>query len=120
MRVNSSTGSRLLWTRLRGLRGELTLGALATVVQQGAMLALPWCVQRAIDHGITARSVHGTVTWVVPTVLWSRWRSCWAAPAACGGRAGPRPALPTGCAPRSSSGWPPSTGPPSPATATVT
>ncbi|KJE21134.1 ABC-type multidrug transport system, ATPase and permease component [Frankia torreyi] len=69
VRVNGSTGSRLLWTRLRGLRGELILGALATVVQQAAMLALPWCVQRALDRGITARSVHGTVTWVVPTLL---------------------------------------------------
>ncbi|MBL7492067.1 ABC transporter ATP-binding protein [Frankia sp. AgB1.9] len=67
--MNSSTGSRLLRTQLRRRRGDLTLGAAATVVQQTAMLALPWCVQRALDRGVTAHSVRGTLTWAVPTAL---------------------------------------------------
>ncbi|ADP82531.1 ABC transporter ATP-binding protein [Pseudofrankia inefficax] len=67
--MNSSTGSRLLRTQLRGRRGDLTLGAAATVVQQTAMLALPWCIQRALDRGVTAHSVRGTLTWAIPTAL---------------------------------------------------
>lgn len=67
--MNSSTGRRLLRERLRRQRRELTLGALATVVQQGAMLALPWCVQRALDRGITPGSVDETVRWAIPTAL---------------------------------------------------
>ncbi|MCM3885882.1 ABC transporter ATP-binding protein [Frankia sp. R82] len=67
--MNSSTGRRLLRERLRRQRRELTLGALATVVQQGAMLALPWCVQRALDRGITPGSVDATVRWTIPTAL---------------------------------------------------
>lgn len=67
--LNSSTGSRLLRTRLRERRGELTLGGAATVVQQTAMLALPWCVQRALDRGVTPGSVRGTVTWAIPTAV---------------------------------------------------
>ncbi|WP_101835240.1 ABC transporter ATP-binding protein [Frankia canadensis] len=67
--MKGSSGNRLLRSGLRAQRGNLTLGGLATVLQQGAMLALPWCVQRALDRGITARSVDGTLTWAVPTVL---------------------------------------------------
>ncbi|OHV48686.1 ABC transporter ATP-binding protein [Pseudofrankia sp. BMG5.36] len=67
--MDSATGSRLLRSRLLERRGELALGGMATVVQQTAMLALPWCVQRALDRGVTPRSVHGTLTWAVPTAL---------------------------------------------------
>jgi ATP-binding cassette subfamily B protein len=67
--VNSSTGSRLLWSQLREPRAELALAAVATVVQQIAMLGLPWCVQRALDRGISERSVDGTLTWAIPTAL---------------------------------------------------
>ncbi|MCL9798442.1 ABC transporter ATP-binding protein, partial [Frankia sp. AgKG'84/4] len=67
--MNGSRSSRLLWARLRPRRGDLVLGGFATVLQQAAMLALPWCVQRALDRGITEHSLSGTVTWAVPTAL---------------------------------------------------
>ncbi len=67
--MSGSRSSRLLWARLRPRRGDLVLGGLATVLQQVAMLALPWCVQRALDRGITEHSVSGTVTWAAPTAL---------------------------------------------------
>ncbi|CAO5157137.1 ABC-type multidrug transport system, ATPase and permease component [Frankia sp. AiPs1] len=67
--MNSSTGRRLLRERLRPRRRELTFGALATIVQQVAMLALPWCIQRALDRGITPGSVDETVRWAIPAAL---------------------------------------------------
>ncbi|WP_084011243.1 ABC transporter ATP-binding protein [Pseudofrankia sp. DC12] len=67
--MNSSTGSRLLRAQLLRRRGDLTLGAAATVVQQTAMLALPWCIQRALDRGVTPGSARGTLTWAIPTAL---------------------------------------------------
>ncbi|WP_462186957.1 ABC transporter ATP-binding protein, partial [Frankia sp. CcWB2] len=67
--MDGATGKRLLRTQLSARRGQLALGGAATVVQQTAMLALPWCIQRALDQGITPRSVHGTLTWAVPTAV---------------------------------------------------
>ncbi|GAA3628041.1 ABC transporter ATP-binding protein [Kineosporia mesophila] len=67
--MQGSTGNRLLRRQLRCHWRGLTLGGLATVVQQAAMLALPWCIQQALDEGITRRSVDATLTWVVPTAL---------------------------------------------------
>ncbi|WP_226930815.1 MULTISPECIES: ABC transporter ATP-binding protein [Parafrankia] len=67
--LHGSTG--LLRGQLLARRRDLALGGLATVAQQAAMLALPWCIQRALDRGVTAHSVQGTATWAIPTALFA-------------------------------------------------
>ncbi|OHV29635.1 ABC transporter [Pseudofrankia sp. EUN1h] len=67
--MDSTAGIRLLRAQLRARRRELALGGMATVVQQAGMLALPWGIQRALDRGITPRSVHGTLVWAGLTAL---------------------------------------------------
>ncbi|WP_239332801.1 ABC transporter ATP-binding protein [Frankia sp. CiP3] len=61
--MSRSAGDRLLWSQARAHRGVLALGGAATLTQQLAMLALPWCIQRALDQGVTPLSVRRTVLW---------------------------------------------------------
>ncbi|MEX5708333.1 ABC transporter ATP-binding protein [Parafrankia sp. FMc6] len=64
-----SAGNTVLWAQLRSMPGLLSLSALATFTQQVAMLALPWCVQHALDDGITPLDVAATVRWSLITAL---------------------------------------------------
>ncbi|MCK9900690.1 ABC transporter [Parafrankia colletiae] len=67
--MTMSAGNTVLWAQLRSMPGPLSLSVLATLVQQLAMLALPWCIQRALDDGITPLDVGQTVRWALVTTL---------------------------------------------------
>ncbi|MEX5632983.1 ABC transporter ATP-binding protein [Parafrankia sp. FMc2] len=67
--MTMSAGNTVLWAQLRSMPGPLSLSVLATLVQQLAMLALPWCIQRALDDGITPLDVGQTVRWALVTAL---------------------------------------------------
>ncbi|WP_035307044.1 ABC transporter ATP-binding protein [Actinokineospora inagensis] len=54
---------------LRRERVVLGAGLAATVVQQAALLALPWCVQHGLDEGITPGDTGRTAFWSVATCL---------------------------------------------------
>ncbi|WP_054570674.1 ABC transporter ATP-binding protein [Frankia sp. R43] len=62
-----SAGNTVLWAQLRSMPGPLSLGVLATLVQQLAMLVLPWGIQHALDDGITPLDVDQTVRWSLIT-----------------------------------------------------
>src|SRR5207248_1667144 len=49
---------RLLLDTLRPYRGHILAGALAIIVSTGAVLAMPWLVERGIDRGIVPRHTH--------------------------------------------------------------
>ncbi|GAA3046633.1 ABC transporter ATP-binding protein [Actinokineospora globicatena] len=59
----------LLRSGLRRERVVLGAGLAATVVQQAALLALPWCVQHGLDEGIAPGDTGRTVFWSVTTCL---------------------------------------------------
>ncbi|WP_018685836.1 ABC transporter ATP-binding protein [Actinokineospora enzanensis] len=59
----------LLSGLLRRERLVLGAGLAATVVQQAALLALPWCVQHGLDEGITPGDAGRTGFWAVTTCL---------------------------------------------------
>ncbi|OAA24376.1 ABC-type multidrug transport system, ATPase and permease component [Frankia sp. EI5c] len=65
--MTMSAGNTVLWAQLRSMPGPLSLSVLATLVQQLAMLALPWCIQHALDDGITPLDVGDTVRWALVT-----------------------------------------------------
>jgi ATP-binding cassette subfamily B protein len=56
-------GDRLLRAQLAEQRGPLGPGLAAAFVQQVAMLALPWGIQRAIDDGITPGELGRALGW---------------------------------------------------------
>ncbi|GAY08794.1 ABC transporter ATP-binding protein [Pseudonocardia sp. N23] len=53
----------LLRARLREQRGLFALGIVAALVQQLAMLAMPWATQYAIDDGITSGDLGTALMW---------------------------------------------------------
>lgn len=71
---SSSLGDRLLWSHLWAERGRVGTGLAGALVQQVAMLAMPWCIQHGLDQGITPGDAGRAWVWagftaVAATVL---------------------------------------------------
>ncbi|MFI7532459.1 ABC transporter ATP-binding protein [Streptosporangium sp. NPDC049376] len=57
--------SSLLRQCLLAQRRTLAAAVVSAVVRQVALLAIPWCVQRAVDDGISRSDVGTTITWAL-------------------------------------------------------
>ncbi|MCK9920717.1 ABC transporter ATP-binding protein/permease [Frankia sp. AgPm24] len=54
---------QLLWSCVRACRATVVAAMLAGAVRQFALLAIPWCLQHALDDGVTAHDTGRTLAW---------------------------------------------------------